>query len=309
MQLVAHRGRAHLLRVLLLSVGVALLWTLITLFAQSSPSSAAEDDGKTGKGLLGAVPSTVNHVTGAVASTVGEVGTITKTVVKAAEPVTKPVLAVAPQPVRETVKTVVKKTVATVDKTTAAVDTTVRTVTDKTLTTVSDVVAKTPVVGDLVGSPAPLTPVIPPVESVLPDLDPVLGTTPDAPAPGAPLPADAVPTTPVAPTVAAPATDAVTTSEVAFGASVVDAWHAIGATTATVAASALTAALPALGGLPVDMPSSAPASTGALVLTFGAMAILVVARPRFAASFFRTSGPRNDALPGAPVYETDTSPG
>lgn len=306
MQVVAHRGHAHLWRVLLLSAGIAFLWAVITLFAQTSASSAAQDD-TGGKGLLGAVTSTVNHVTGAVGSTVGEVGTVTKTVVKAVEPVTEPVVAVAPKPVRETVKAVVTKTVQTVDKTTAAVDTTVRSVTGKTLTTVSDVAATTPLVGGLVGTPAPLTPVIPPVAPVLPGLGPVLGTTPDGTLPAVPGETPVVVLLPTDTGVAATPVTGLADVLIAAGA---QAWRTVAVTTTAVVTAATSGILPfSTSGFPVEFPAPAPASSGALVLTFGALAVLAFARPRFAASFFRTSGPRDDALPGAPVYETDTSPG
>lgn len=304
MHVVAHGGRARMWRVLLLSAGVAFLWALITLFAQTSASSAAENDGG-GKGLLGAVTSTVNKAAETVTSTVGEVGTTVKTVVKAVEPVTAPVVDAAPQPVRDTVKAVVTKTTATVDKTvgtvdktTAAVDTTVRTVVDKTLTTVSDITAGAPVVGDLVGTPTALNPLIPAVGAVVPDLGPALGGEPAGGTPGVDGP---VTSTPSVPTVGA---------QDPFSWAASRAWSALVATTATVVTASAQGVLPfSSTGFPVDLaPVSAPAS-GALVLTFGAMAMLAVTRPRFAASVFRTTGPQDDALPGAPVYETDTSPG
>lgn len=316
MHVAAHGDRARMWRVLLLSAGVAFLWALITLFAQTSASSAAEND-SAGKGLLGAVTSTVNKAAETVTTTVGEVGTTVKTVVKAVEPVTAPVVDVAPKPVRDTVKAVVTKTTAvvdktvgTVDKTTAAVDTTVRTVVDETLTTVSDITAGTPIVGDLVGTPTALNPIIPTVGAIVPDLGPVLGGEPAEGTPGVDGPVTSTPSGPaIAGTVGAAVGPAVGAQD-AFPWAASRAWSALVATTAAVVTASAQGVLPfSSGGFPVDVaPVSAPAS-GALVLTFGAMAMLAVVRPRFAASVFRTTGPQDDALPGAPVYETDTSPG
>jgi len=310
MQVAAHRGHARAWRVLLLGAGVALLWALITLFGQASSSSAAEDDGQ-GHGLLGIVTSTVDHVTDAASGVVGEVGKVAQNVVKAAEPVTEPVLSAAPAPVRETVKTVVVKTVKTVktvSKTTAAVDATVRTVADQTLTTVSKVTAATPV-GPIVGTPHALDPVLPSLDDVVPDLGPVLVAEPGSETPVAP----GAPVVPVAPAAGVDTVDAPAQASPAFAAAFAEAGSTLWRTAVAVTAAAVRTATPALapppsGGLPVDTPAPAPA-TGGIALAFGVLAVLAVARPRLAASFLRTSGPQDDALPGAPVYETDTSPG
>jgi hypothetical protein len=140
---------------------------------------------------------------------------------------------------------------------------------------------------------------------VLSGLDPVLGATPDGPLPAVPgaTPVVVVPSTSAAtPPASGPAEVLVTAGA--------QLWRTVAATTTAVVTATTGGILPfSTSGFPVDMPGSAPASSGALVLTFGALAVLAFARPRFAASFFRTSGPRDDALPGAPVYETDTSPG
>ena len=71
----------------------------------------------------------------------------------------------------------------------------------------------------------------------------------------------------------------------------------------------LACAMPALAGTlaPGEGSATAPAA-GGISLFFGALAALAFTRPRFLVAMHRHSGPGDDALPGAPVYETDASP-
>lgn len=287
----AHR----MLHLALLALGAGVLWILVSLFAQSSASHAAEGD--SGSGLLGAVTSTLNPTTDAVATTIGAVDRAVASVVP--EDVVP-----APAPVAEPVTKAVHRTTAVVARAVRTVDLTAGSVVTAVTEQVSEAASRTPL-APVVGAPAPVAPLLPAVPTQTVD---VLLETLFPPS----IEESATPPVVAPAVVVTGRVGALAEAAAPASASVASATR--GDALVTIAAVVVRSALPVLPGLPA--PPSEPAGsvqgsvngTGLLALSLGMLGALFATRRRRPASWRRSTLPADDALPGAPVYATDTSP-
>jgi hypothetical protein len=125
-------------RLLLLALFAAIAWTVLTLFASVSSSSASEGDDP-GSGLLGAVGNTLDAATSAVAETTGAVDQLVTEVTTAVTPAVQPVVSPLPAPVAQPVAEVVTTVTETAQTAVAHVDTAAVDAVDTATSTVTGV--------------------------------------------------------------------------------------------------------------------------------------------------------------------------
>ena len=301
-------------RLLLLACAAGFLWALLTVFAQASPSSAAESDDQ-GSGLLGLVGGTVNAVGGAAGDVVGVVDDAAQATVAVVTPVVAPVVEAVPAPVREPVAALADTAVSTVSKTAQAADTVVVSAAKGLADTVSGITQDTPL-APVVGTVGELDPLLPDVGAigVVDDVVDVVAGVPAGPGetvvPGETLIPGGT-TTPgesASPGILNPSLAAATAPHPLSA-----AYHAAGAVAQTLQvahASALESlrvalAAPFAGG--VALPGSAGIG-GSLALAVGAVAALLAVWPRVPLLVRERGGPGDERLPSTPVFDTDHSP-
>lgn len=276
--------------VLLLAIAGAIVWAALTLLVQATASYAADDDGD---GLLGAATSTANTV-GQVVGTVED--TANAVVTTAAKTVVEPVAKVAPAPVAQPAAHVAKATAHVATAATKHVEKAVTTTAQKTLDAVGTVAAATPL-APVVGTSGTLTPILGGADPVGGAVGAVAGALPASTALAPSTAVTAVPDSPASAAVAAPAAFTPLAAFLAAGRVVV----------VSIAATGSAALANPWGGLSAQPDASAPPG-GGLTLTLGLLAAMAAVGPRLRLASRPLSPPRDDALPGAPVYETDTSP-
>ncbi|MAP63205.1 MAG: hypothetical protein CMH34_05560 [Microbacterium sp.] len=339
------RSLTHARRVLLVALGLGLLWAAAAILLHTPSAGAAEDDDA---GLLGAATSVVEGATGAVDDVAGAtLDTATTVVAPVVETVTEPVAEQAPAPVAavveavpEVVAPVVETVTQTVTTTTDVVDNGAGTVTatvesvvssgpvSAVTTPVVELVAEVPIVGDVAdgiglgetitdtaaaidttvgtvligGTTDPAPPVV-----VIPELD--VPMTPAVPDPSGAVPALIAASASVGEPGTATALARVATAMGAAWWAQNDSW-APSAIAAAMGAAAVVGAARSRLLSPHVAPSHAPGGTGSAIGAAAAQPPAGMLGDTWR-SLLLAGPPRShvdDALPGAPVFDTDSTP-
>lgn len=341
------RGRGLSLgKLVLLAVLAGVAWCALSLFASSS-SASASDNPENGSGLLGAVSQTVSGVGETLSEVTGSVEPVVSTVVTTVAPAVEPLPAPAAAPVQQAVETVQATTAAVDTSTVAVVDATAGAVADVAASGPLEAAVEpavglaenVPVVGDvleLTGLDTALTDTAgrfdAAVAAVVGDPGPGVGSIVPA------LPLDGVeelagsidgPHLPVVPELALPldlvaeapslgTPDAATPSDALSAGRTAVTSTAVGVRSATLEGTGLPsgAATSADGdsessrdGLPggsLGIAGSTGAGNGAPAGSAAAVAHEGSQRSIYAFTTVRSS--IDDALPGAPVFDSDVSP-
>ncbi|GAA1949737.1 hypothetical protein [Microbacterium aquimaris] len=338
------RSLTHAQRVLLVALGLGLLWAAAAILLHTPSAGAAEDDDA---GLLGAATSVVEGATGAVDDVAGAtLDTAATVVAPVVETVTEPVAKQAPAPVAavveavpevvapvvETVTQTVTTTTDVVENGAGAVAETVETVVSSgpvssVTTPVVELVSEVPIVGDVaegLGVGEAITDTAAVIDTTVGTV--LVGDTTDPAPPVVVIPELDLPVAPAVPalpgTVPALIAAHVSVGEAAIATAVASVATAMGAAwwsqngswapSAIAAAIGATAVVGAAGSrllTPHAAPSHAPGGNGSAL---GAAAAQPAGMLGDTWRSLLHAGPPHshvdDALPGAPVYDTDSTP-
>ena len=337
----------HAQRLLLLALGLGLLWTAAAFFLHIPAAGAAEDDdgGLLGtatsvvEGATGAVDEVAETTLDTAATVVAPVmETVTEPIAKQAPAPVADVVEAVPEvvtPVVESVKQTVTATTEVVDTGTGAVTGTVETVVNSgpvsgVTSPVVDLVSEVPIVGEVaegVGLAGAITDTTTAIDTtvgtvvvgdaVAPPAPPLVVTIPDLEAPVVPAPA--VPVSELITVGTATAEASTVAAMVSVAAAMTAAWWAQDGSWAPSAIATAMGAAAVAGAAATRLltspaaPSGAPVSAGGnggVASASGAQPITGMLGDTWR-SLLLAGPPRtlvDDALPGAPIYATDSTP-